>query len=98
VKRATAAVCGNSHIVARLTLERDAFSPETLMRLFHLTPAEARLAVELASGRTLQEICAQFGISRATANTQLGAVFRKMEVGRQSELVALLNRGVGRFF
>jgi DNA-binding CsgD family transcriptional regulator/PAS domain-containing protein len=73
-------------------------SPETLMRLFHLTPAEARLAVELASGRTLQEICAQFGISRATANTQLGAVFRKLEVGRQSELVALLNRGVGRFF
>jgi DNA-binding CsgD family transcriptional regulator/PAS domain-containing protein len=73
-------------------------SPEALIKLFHLTPAEARLAVELASGRTLKETCAQFGISRATANTQLGSIFRKTEVRRQSELVALLNRGVGRFF
>jgi DNA-binding CsgD family transcriptional regulator/PAS domain-containing protein len=73
-------------------------SPEALIKLFHLTPAEARLAVELASGRTLAEICEQFGICRATATTQLGSIFRKTEVRRQSELVALLNRGVGRFF
>lgn len=73
-------------------------SPEALIKLFHLTPAEARLAVELASGRTLAEICEQFGICRATATTQLGSIFRKTDVRRQSELVALLNRGVGRFF
>jgi DNA-binding CsgD family transcriptional regulator len=54
-------------------------------------------ALELAEGHTHADICERFGISRGTATAQLGAVFPTMEGARQSELVALVNRGGGRF-
>ncbi|WP_254018867.1 helix-turn-helix transcriptional regulator [Mesorhizobium escarrei] len=65
-------------------------SPNVLSGLFDLTPAEARLAVELASGRSVQEAAMEIGIAVKSARTYLERIFRKTETSRQSELVALL--------
>lgn len=61
-----------------------------LRYLFGLTPAEARLASSLASGRSLQESAAWLGISVLTARTHLKRVLQKTGTHRQSELVLLL--------
>jgi DNA-binding CsgD family transcriptional regulator len=67
--------------------------PQLLMRLFGLTPAEARLAILLMEGETLAEAAEKIGITRNTAHSQLKAVFGKTGASRQSELVKLLLRG-----
>jgi len=63
-----------------------------LQKLFDLTPAEARLSIEIVGGRTLSEVSAKMGLSNATLRTQLSAVFTKTQTRRQAELVALLTR------
>ncbi|MER8830271.1 helix-turn-helix transcriptional regulator [Mesorhizobium sp. M0938] len=65
-------------------------SPHILSGLFDLTPAEARLAVELASGRSVQEAAMEIGIAVKSARTYLERIFRKTGTSRQSQLVALL--------
>ncbi|WP_292508687.1 helix-turn-helix transcriptional regulator [Mesorhizobium sp.] len=65
-------------------------SPNVLSGLFDLTPAEARLAVELASGHSVQEAAMEIGIAVKSARTYLERIFRKTETSRQSQLVALL--------
>jgi DNA-binding CsgD family transcriptional regulator len=65
---------------------------ESLQRIFELTPAEARLAVQIAAGRTLSDIAQLSRISISTARTQLSSVFAKTHTARQAELVALLAR------
>ncbi|MDP4023761.1 helix-turn-helix transcriptional regulator [Methylobacterium sp. NEAU 140] len=67
-------------------------SVSTLQKLFDLTPAEARLAVEIASGQTLSEISQRGGVSNATLRTQLSSLFTKTETRRQAELAVLLTR------
>jgi DNA-binding CsgD family transcriptional regulator len=67
-------------------------STALLAQLFKLTPAEAKLASLVAEGSSPGETAEQLGISRATARTQLKAVFVKTDTHRQSELVALLAR------
>lgn len=64
---------------------------DLLRELFGLTPAEARLAIRLASGTSLTEAAAEFGVGKATVRTQLNAVFQKTGTSRQAELVRLLN-------
>lgn len=66
--------------------------PDTLQKIFGLTPAEARLAIEIAHGKTLDDIAAQHRISVATARKQLASVFAKTYTHRQADLVALLVR------
>ncbi len=65
-------------------------SPTILTGLFDLSPAEARLAAALASGRLLKEASAQSGITVKTARSYLEQIFRKTGTRQQSELVALL--------
>lgn len=57
---------------------------------WRLTRAEAILATRLAEGLTVQEAAEQLGISANTARSQLKAVFAKVGVQRQSQLVALI--------
>jgi DNA-binding CsgD family transcriptional regulator len=66
--------------------------PSLLSQIFGLTPAEARLASELAAGNTLTKSAEALHISWETARTQLKAVFAKTKTHRQGELVALLAR------
>lgn len=61
---------------------------------FGLTPAEARLAVALADGLSVEEAAAQLTVAVHTARSQLKAIFAKTGVHRQSELVALLLKGI----
>lgn len=64
--------------------------PELLQLLYALTPAEARLAVSLSDGKSLEEYSRQSGISVNTVRSYLKLVFHKTDTNRQAELVALL--------
>src|SRR4029077_14287708 len=52
-------------------------SVELVQSLFDLTPAEARVARSLASGRTPKDIAIEGGASPETVHTQLGRVLAK---------------------
>lgn len=61
-----------------------------LMRSFSLTPAETRLALHLKDGLTLAEASSVLDVSVNTARNQLRAIFDKVGLRRQSELVRAL--------
>lgn len=61
-----------------------------LRQLFALSPAEARLARELAHGKTLEDCADEAGVSISTVRTQLRKVLEKTWTTRQSDLVRLL--------
>jgi DNA-binding CsgD family transcriptional regulator len=65
-------------------------SVELVQSLFDLTPAEARVARSLASGRTPKDIAIEGGVSPETVHTQLGRVLAKTGCKRQADVVALL--------
>jgi DNA-binding CsgD family transcriptional regulator len=64
-----------------------------LRQIYRLTAAEARLAVALAGGETLEQIAAAHGVSLTTLRSQLRSVFSKTGTSRQAELVRLALRG-----
>jgi len=66
--------------------------PEVLEKMFGLTPAEARAAIQITRGDTPADIARGGGVSIATVRSQLASVFAKTQTGRQAELVALLAR------
>lgn len=66
-------------------------SPQVLMGLFDLTPAEVRFASGLLSGGSVQEVSDALGITPASGRTYLARVFEKTGTHRQSELLALLS-------
>ena len=57
---------------------------------FGLTPAEVRLARKLRDGRTLQDAAAELAVSVNTVRNQLRAIFDKMGLKRQSDLIRAL--------
>jgi DNA-binding CsgD family transcriptional regulator len=63
-----------------------------LRSVFGLTKAEARIALEVATGEGLKPVAERLGISMNTAHTQLRAVFEKTGTSRQAELVRVLSR------
>lgn len=67
-------------------------NPVTLQKVFGLTAAEARLAVEIANGQAPLEIAKTRNVSRTTVRSQLASLFAKTETKRQAELVALLGQ------
>ena len=71
-------------------------SDEALIRLFGLTPAEARLAASLIQGKSLKQASEEFRLSRNTVRSQLQRVFDKTGATRQGELVTLFWRSVAR--
>ena len=87
-------VFGAGHVLLFFTdlAAPSAPSGTLLGAVFHLTPAEARLAVCLAEGSGISSASAMLGISRETARSQLRAVFAKTGTHRQAELTALLSR------
>ncbi|MFG1296306.1 helix-turn-helix transcriptional regulator [Xanthobacter variabilis] len=62
------------------------------LRDLGLTPAEARVAEAIGHGERLRDIADNQGISYETARSHLRAVFAKLGIGRQTELVGLLSR------
>jgi DNA-binding CsgD family transcriptional regulator len=61
-----------------------------VQQLFHLTRAEASLAVGLAKGKSLEDIETEFNIRHNTARAHLRSIFLKANVHKRSELVHLL--------
>lgn len=72
--------------------ERRAPAGEILRSAFGLSPAETRLAIELAQGASLDEAAARLEIGRETARTQLKAIFAKAGARGQADLAAVLAR------
>jgi DNA-binding CsgD family transcriptional regulator len=66
-----------------------------LRQLYGFTSTEARLANILMEGKDLEDCCQELGIGRSTGCTHLRRIFKKTGVHRQSELVALLLKGIG---
>jgi DNA-binding CsgD family transcriptional regulator len=74
-------------------MESDVVVEENLLiRLFGLTPAQAKLAVRIASGSSVEEAAAELGVGSETMRKHLKAVFAKTDTHRQGELVALLSK------
>ena len=69
-------------------------SLELVQRLFHFTPAEAKLALLLADGLSLDEAAGEMVIRKNTARAHLRAIFSKTGVKRQITLVRLLLNSV----
>jgi len=63
---------------------------ELVQSLFDLTPAEARVARNLASGKTVEDIAADGGTSANTVRTHVRGVLQKTGCNRQVDIVALL--------
>jgi DNA-binding CsgD family transcriptional regulator/PAS domain-containing protein len=69
-------------------------STDALRNLYGLTPAEAKVAILLASGKSLEELCDELSIRYETARAHLKSIFGKVGVRRQGELVSRLLRSV----
>jgi DNA-binding CsgD family transcriptional regulator len=63
---------------------------ELVQSLFDLTPTEARVARSLASGKTVDDIAADRGVSPNTIRTHVRGVLEKTGCARQAQVVALL--------
>jgi DNA-binding CsgD family transcriptional regulator len=66
----------------------------SLQALFQLTPTEARIAQELANGKSLTEIAAAHRASVQTVRKQLKAIFAKTGTNRQTQCVTAILRSV----
>jgi DNA-binding CsgD family transcriptional regulator/PAS domain-containing protein len=73
--------------------QQQSISPEILGVLYGLTQAEARLAKELALGKTLDEISDLYHLSKHTLRAQLKSIFSKTGLKRQPDLVRLILGG-----
>jgi len=63
---------------------------ELVQSLFDLTPAEARVARDLTTGQTVEEIAANGAVQVSTVRSHVRAVLEKTGCRRQAEAVALL--------
>ncbi|HEY4374893.1 MAG TPA: helix-turn-helix transcriptional regulator [Burkholderiales bacterium] len=61
-----------------------------LMAAYGLTPAEARVAAQVALGKSIKQTAQELRVQPTTVRTQLDNVFRKTGTGKQSEMVAEL--------
>lgn len=64
---------------------------ELVQSLFDLTPAEARVARNLVSGQSVDDMADASGVSHNTIRTHVRCVLQKTGCNRQSEVVALLS-------
>lgn len=62
----------------------------SLLAVYKLTKAEARLALALSEGESVSDAAQRFGVSYSTARTQLRTIFAKTGVTRQVDLVRLV--------
>jgi DNA-binding CsgD family transcriptional regulator len=67
-------------------------NPFMLQRMFGLTMAETRLALQMARGDMPADVARNRSLSRTTVRSQLASVFAKTQTRRQAELVTLLAR------
>lgn len=69
---------------------------QILIRLYQLTPAEAKLAMLLMQGISLDAAADELQIAKGTARVHMRNIFSKTDTHRQSELVRLLLNGAAK--
>lgn len=67
-------------------------TPEMLVDMFAITPAEAEIALLLHEGRDLDEIALARSVSRETIRTQVKSLLSKLDLPSQKRLVMMLSR------
>jgi DNA-binding CsgD family transcriptional regulator/PAS domain-containing protein len=67
-----------------------AIDASLLYAMFGLSPAECRIAIQLAEGLSLKEIAAAQGTQHDTVRKQLRSIYEKTSTNRQPELIRLL--------
>jgi DNA-binding CsgD family transcriptional regulator len=91
VVRLVASTDGGPSLAGVFVADPRSLPRETTLRELHgLTPAEARVAIELLQGHRIAQAARRLGTSPNTVKTQLQRVFEKLQVSRQTELVRLL--------
>jgi DNA-binding CsgD family transcriptional regulator len=70
--------------------------PDLLMDYFGLTRSEARLAIALHLGASVEQHAADQAISPVTARNHLQGLLRKTSTHRKSDLIAVLNKVIPR--
>ncbi|MBK6850052.1 MAG: helix-turn-helix transcriptional regulator [Burkholderiales bacterium] len=65
-------------------------SPQLVAMAFDLTPAEARVAIIMAEGKSDLDISRQNGVAVTTVRTQAQRVLDKIGVGKRSEVSSIL--------
>lgn len=79
--------------IVQIALPRPVGEPRRLLtQAFGLSPAEAAVALDLASGMTASEIAAGRGVSTETVRVQVRAVLQKTGVSKATALAALVGR------
>lgn len=78
--------------VLRPAADLDVQHRQLLTGLFRLTSAEADVAMRAANGAGREEIAAARDTSQGTVAMQIKSIFQKLDVRREAELVALINR------
>lgn len=68
----------------------------TLRDLFGLTETEAKVAVMLTNGLTIDEVAEDMGVSKNTAKTHAKNIYDKTGVNRQIKLIQLISNSVAR--
>jgi DNA-binding CsgD family transcriptional regulator len=63
---------------------------ELIQCLFDLTPAEARVARDLGTGKTVDDIASERHLSVNTVRTHVRGVLEKTGCNRQAEIIAIL--------
>jgi DNA-binding CsgD family transcriptional regulator len=89
---------GDRPLAMIVVVDPDRHSPSDneLIELFGLSPAEARLAAALMSGKTLTETAAELGLRVPTLRTQLRSILKKVGAKRQSDLIRIFaSAGIG---
>lgn len=82
---------GMQSVLVIMPLSGTAVAPASLVQaLFDFTPAEARVALALGEGASVDDAAQRLGVSRETVRSHLRAIFSKTGVSRQSALVRLL--------
>ncbi|MGH6664604.1 MAG: helix-turn-helix transcriptional regulator [Pseudolabrys sp.] len=74
-----------------------AASADILQEMLELTGAEARVAIALAHGKTMETIAEDSGVSLNTVRTHVAGAFAKTETSRQADPVRVVLRTVGPF-
>ena len=72
--------------------EAPSLQHQTIVDMFALTRAETRLALIMMDGATPREAAERLGVTFNTVRNQIKAIYAKVGVRRQSELIALMTR------
>ena len=75
-------------VVVRNKSSQQRASEQLLKSAYGLSSAETQIALSLIRGQTPEAIAAERGTSIATVRTQIRAIYTRMDIHRQSELIA----------